>query len=259
MLHLSWLCNYCWDRNRIYVASALNTTRPRQHLLQKHRVSDKELDRRSQTDQTAQTGSIAKSVLQQQLQAAQQRPLKPAVDAILRALIQWIVVAHIALSCVEKEQFQELLQLLNPLIFGYIYTAGNSIRRFILNEFQQRRSSVIDDLQNARSKIHLSFDLWSSPNSLALCGVIAHYVTANLTTRALLLGLKRVQGTHSGENIADAVLKVIREYRIAEKIGCFQADNAGNNDTCIHTILNAISPDSDPAHRRMRCTAMSST
>jgi hypothetical protein len=222
-------------------------------LLSKHQISDRELSKSSQSNQTAQTSSIAKSVLQQQLQAAQQRPPKLTIDAILRALVQWIVVAHIALSCVEKRQFQELLQLLNPLIFSYIYTAGNSIRRFILNEFQQRRLSVINDLQNARSKIHLSFDLWSSPNSLALCGVVAHYVTADLTNRALLLGLKRVQGTHSGENIADAILKVTQEFKIADKIGYFQANNAGNNDTCIRTILNAISPDSDPSHCRMRC------
>jgi hypothetical protein len=139
------------------------------------------------------------------------------------------------------------------LIFGYIYTAGNLIRRFILNEFQHRRLSIIDDLQNARSKIHLSFNLWSSPNSLALCGVVAHYVTADLTNRALLLGLKCVQGTNSGENITDVVLKVIREFKIADKIGYFQADNTGNNNTCICMILNAISPNSDLSHRRMRC------
>jgi hypothetical protein len=113
--------------------------------------------------------------------------------------------------------------------------------------------SVINDLQNARSKIHLSFDLWSSPNLLALCKVVAYYVIVDLTNRALLLDLKRVQGIYSGENIADAVLTVIQEFKIADKIGYFQASNAGNNDTCIYTILNAILPDSDSSHRRMRC------
>ena len=33
MLHLSWLCNHYWDKNRIYVTSVLNTIRLRQHLL----------------------------------------------------------------------------------------------------------------------------------------------------------------------------------------------------------------------------------
>lgn len=159
-----------------------------------HRISDngERIESAQEEGQIAQTGSIAKSVLQQQHLAAQQRLKQTSIDAILRALIQWIVVAHIALSCVENEAFQELLQLLNPVIFDYIYTAGNSVRKFILNEFQRRRLRVINDLHNARSKIHLSFDLWSSPNSLTLCGVVAHYVTDDLKNRTILLGLKRV-------------------------------------------------------------------
>jgi hypothetical protein len=48
-------------------------------------------------------------------------------------------------------------------------------------------------------------------------------------------------------------LIVIREYRIADRIDYFQADNADNNDTCIRAILNAISPNLNAVHRRMRC------
>lgn len=33
-----------------------------------------------------------------------------------------------------------------------------------------------EDLQQAVSKIHFSFDLWTSPNHLALMGVVAHYI-----------------------------------------------------------------------------------
>ena len=65
--------------------------------------------------------------------------------------------------------------------------------------------------------------------------------------------MKRVQGAHSGENIAEAVLQVINEYGIAAKIGYLQADNAGNNDTCTRAIFRAISPEIDPIHRRLRC------
>jgi hypothetical protein len=88
---------------------------------------------------------------------------------------------------------------------------------------------------------------------MALCGVVAHYLTADFKARATLIGLKRVMGTHSGENITEAVLKVIQEYGIAHRIGCFQADNAGNNDTCIEAILRSISPSTPAIHRRLRC------
>jgi len=145
------------------------------------------------------------------------------------------------------------LKLLNPVVFKYIYTTGESIRSFILKEYQRRRVHVANELQTAHSQIHLSFDLWSSPNALSLCGVVAHYLTTDLKSRAILIGLKRVQGAHSGENIAQAVLQVIREFSIADKVGYFQADNAGNNDTCVQAILDVISPSTPAIYRRLRC------
>ena len=62
-----------------------------------------------------------------------------------------------------------------------------------------------------------------------------------------------MQGAHSGENIAEAIVRVIQEYDIADKVGYFQADNAGNNDTCIEAILKEISPSSTANQRRLRC------
>jgi hypothetical protein len=36
-------------------------------------------------------------------------------------------------------------------------------------------------------------------------------------------------------------------------VGYFQADNAGNNDTCVQAILKEISPLTPVKHRRLRC------
>ena len=88
---------------------------------------------------------------------------------------------------------------------------------------------------------------------MALCGVVAHYLSYDLKARALLIGMKRVNRDYSGENIAEVVIKVIREYGIAEKLGYIQADNAGNNDTCVASIFAQISPSINPRHRRLRC------
>ena len=238
--------------------SASNTTRPARHLLSKHRIQSVQPARlleaeEEEEEDIPQAIPIIKSVLQQQLNGAHQRPAQTTVYSIILALIQWIILAHIALSCVESHAFQDLLKLLNPSIFEYIYTSGKSIRSFIIKEFHQRRLGVIDELQSARSKIHLSFDLWSSPNALSLCGVVAHYLTADLQSRAILIGLKRVKGAHTGENIAEAILQVTNEFGIADKVGYFQADNAGNNDTCVQAILDEIAPFSSAAHRRLRC------
>lgn len=80
-----------------------NTTRPSRHLLVKHHISSngkqavEEDIERSRSAQGTQASPIAKPVLQQQILGAHQRPSQLTVDTILRALIQWIVIAHIAL------------------------------------------------------------------------------------------------------------------------------------------------------------------
>ena len=121
---VSWMCNICWDKGSAVVMSRSNTTRPSRHLLEKHRIqSDGQIEagENSEIAQAAQAAPITKSVLQQHIEGAQQRPSQLSVDAVLLALIQWIVLAHIALSCVELQAFRDLLKLLNPLIFGYLY------------------------------------------------------------------------------------------------------------------------------------------
>jgi hypothetical protein len=66
-----------------------------------------------------------------------------------------------------------------------------------------------------------------------LCSVIAYYLTADLQSRAILISLKRVKGAYTSKNIAKAILQVINEFGIADKVGYFQADNIENNDTCV--------------------------
>ena len=119
----SWLCKVCWDKDVDTIYSSTNTTRPAKHLLSKHRIqNDSEVKEEASHNCQPQAGnSMTKSVLQKQHTAAAQHPNQLTVDNILRALIQWIVLAHIALNCVELNAFKEFLQLLNPVVFSYLW------------------------------------------------------------------------------------------------------------------------------------------
>jgi hypothetical protein len=55
-----------------------------------------------------------------------------------------------------------------------------------------------------------------------------------------VLALKVVEGAHDGENLSKYVLDVISEWGISSKLGCFNMDNAPNNDTMLKTI--SVSP-----------------
>jgi hypothetical protein len=128
------------------------------------------------------------------------------------------------------------------------------VKRWILEEFEKKRLQIKAELATARSRIRISFDEWTSPNGLAIVGVVVHYLDKDLIDRSYLIGMQRINGAHTGENIAEAVMPIPVEMGILPKLGYFIANNDGRNDTCIRAILRKHRPDiKDPNSRRMCC------
>jgi hypothetical protein len=47
----------------------------------------------------------------------------------------------------------------------------------VLKDFGKCKEQVLKQLAESEGQIYLSFDLWTSPNSLALLGVVAHWMS----------------------------------------------------------------------------------
>jgi hypothetical protein len=121
-----------------------------------------------------------------------------------------------------------------------------------LEEFEKKKLEVKNELTTTRSRIYISFNLWTSPNSLGLITVVAHYLNKDLNARSYLIGLRRINGAHSGENIAEAILPILQEMGIISRLGFFIADNAGNNNTYIRAICQSLDIKNSKT-RRVRC------
>ncbi len=87
---------------------------------------------------------------------------------------------------------------------------------------------------------------------MAFIGVVGHFMSSQYRVETVLLGLRRLQGFHSGENITEAVLKVIEKYELTgNQIGWFILDNATSNDTYITEILKALGINDTIKRRRL--------
>lgn len=124
-----------------------------------------------------------------------------SIERFRYLLIRWIVLCHLALSIIEHEAFRTLVKYISPAIEHYLVKSGDTIRQWIIDEFGKQQKEVKAKLKQAKSKIHISFDLWTSPNSLAMCAVVAHFLDEGLRNKSCLIGMRRVKGSHSGENI----------------------------------------------------------
>ena len=97
-------------------------------------------------------------------------------EKLKSALLFWIVICHIKLSIVEDGLFMEFIKILSPHTAALIPLAGNTIRNWITEAYHGRKQRIIDSIARSKSCINISFDLWTSPNHLALMGIVAHYI-----------------------------------------------------------------------------------
>jgi hypothetical protein len=157
-------------------------------------------------------------------------------------LVRWIVYCQVAFAMLENEYFRELLACLNQSIADLLPRARATLRGWIMDEYVDRKAAIKDELAEAISDIHLSFDLWTAPNYISILGVYGHWIGPSGQRMNKLLAFRRVFGKHAGENQAQIVLDVLDEFQIQERVGCLVGDNAASNDTAVSTILKALYP-----------------
>jgi len=118
--------------------------------------------------------------------------------------------------------------------------SGNTIRSWILQRFQKTQQLLIQSFRNINTKVHFTFDLWTSPNHRSFLGIVTYWISPQHILQSTVLGMKRFRGRHTGENQAYHFWEVVEVYNLQGKIGYFTLDNASNNDTamrCIQTHL----------------------
>jgi hAT family C-terminal dimerisation region len=171
-----------------------------------------------------------------------------------KTLLNWITHNHISFREVESEEFQLFCNSLNEKYQLYIPSSHGQISIWVQDEYQHQKNDIRAKISHAKSQIHLSFDLWTSPfRNFAVLAVVGHFLSGENKNTALLLGLRRIRGSHSGENMAKEVLQVLREYEIGNQFGYFILDNASSNDNAVKAILQEFNISSEYEERRLRC------
>jgi hypothetical protein len=89
--------------------------------------------------------------------------------------------------------------------------SGSSITREIHRLFEAKRDTIKAELCNALTAMHISFDLWTSPNRFAIMAVFAHFIDQLGHQQSRLLALRRQSGAHSGENLAGSLVDIVHE------------------------------------------------
>jgi hypothetical protein len=123
----------------------------------------------------------------------------------------------------------------------------------VIEEYTRHRSTIINSIAIAKSKLTISFDGWKANNDvLDLLGVVVHYLGDDDKLHNVVLVMRDTLGSHTGANMADHLFDVLKEYQISgNQIAYFAADNATNNDTALAALSERVAI--DPVASRLRC------
>jgi hypothetical protein len=172
-------------------------------------------------------------------------------------LVKWIIDRRHAFLEVEAQSFQELVEYLNPLAVSKVPKLANTIQADTMKCFETAKFTLRKNLDTARSKIHISFDLWTSPNYKAIIAVVRHWTNNDYKVETGLLGMKEITGAHKGQFISPVLHQVVKDFGIENNLGYFMTDNASNNDVALRYLERAIRDDGgigfDVKERRLRC------
>lgn len=173
------------------------TSNAERHLLNKHRIR-----------KPGSTIAVSPSpnVIAMQILGAKRRKISDiptTADAghlFRKTLVRWMVKANIPLTGPEDEEFGNLIEIAslgsNSLVD--LVPTGDTMRTWIVKEFDDQKAEIKSQLlHNAQSKIHLSFDLWTSDGTtMSLMAVVSHYLDKTFMKKTRLLAMRRLFGPH---------------------------------------------------------------
>ncbi|KAI1509635.1 Dimer-Tnp-hAT dimerization containing protein [Pyrenophora tritici-repentis] len=169
------------------------------------------------------------------------------------AAVSWLIDNNHPLREFETQSFRDMIAYANPEAAEALWTSHNSVSRYVIRLYSYLQPKVILLLSNASSKIHVSFDGWTTKGGKrGFMGIVAHFADSAGTIRDLPIALPQLTGAHTGEKIAEVVTMVLQEFGISStQLGYFILDNASANDTAVANLARLHS--FVKAHRRLRC------
>jgi hypothetical protein len=110
----------------------------------------------------------------------------------------------------------------------YVPVCRQTTTKDFVKHFNQTRTIMLDCL-TACSYVAITSDIWNGNAKEDYLSVVDHFVNSDWELEKKLIGLRLIDVSHSGSNIAECVGNVLDELSLTDKIFSFTLDNASAN------------------------------
>jgi hypothetical protein len=107
------------------------------------------------------------------------------------------------------------IAMANPEAEAALWTSSMSVLRYVLRLYDYLKPRVVKELSQALSKIHVSFDGWTTKGGKrGFVGIMVHYIDSRGNLQDLPIALPQLTDAHSGERIAEVILETLDLFSI---------------------------------------------
>jgi hypothetical protein len=261
-----WRCRHCHEKKvcREYLRSG-GTNIIFDHLEKKHQIYARESDntgskhfKRARVDEDIRE-SLARTANRDNKRrkvTMEEHSLEP--EGLRDLYAQLVIKESLPLEFVESQAFRSFLKYVSPAANDLLPESAATIKADIQQTYNEKKLEAQHALQTSISSIHFSCDAWTSPANLGILGIMAHFVSEDGELQKIVLGIKELEGTHSGVNMAKELWAVIEDFGITANLGYFVGDSHPANDTMLKELsrllsLNRVTDTWDPVLHRLRC------
>ncbi len=92
---------------------------------------------------------------------------------------------------------------------SFYWTLAQQYRIISLLFFYEAQRRIRDMLLASQSSIHITQDIWTSPNYFGVLAITAHFTDEEGTLQDLMLAMDEIEGVYSGQNIASYMLQTL--------------------------------------------------
>ena len=121
-------------------------------------------------------------------------------------------------SLVEKPEFVDVIHVLKSDIRGEDIPGRNTMVSTLTKEFELEKGLLKDRLEAIPGDVSLTIDAWSSDVMVSFLGITGHYINKVWELEDDIIGFKELNGSHSGNNLAEYVVECLIELGIEKKV-----------------------------------------
>ncbi|KAM6577504.1 hypothetical protein CsatB_029341 [Cannabis sativa] len=142
-------------------------------------------------------------------------------------LAKMIVLHEYPLNMVEDDGFRSFVKSLQPL---FRHVSQTTIRRDILKIYEKEKTKTMNSMNDNRSRVAITTDLWTSNNQKrGYMVVTAHYTDDSWILRNRIIRFIYVPAPHTAKLLAKVLMECLIEWSIERKLSTLTSDNCTVN------------------------------